>query len=87
MSLFGASASALSMNAQINGTVRITVRDPEAVATIRKTADAIGPGYTTLVLAVPDGDRRALVALPQRYNLTAENLELLKRISGIEISF
>ena len=87
MSLFGSAAECLALNTQVNGAVMITVRDADAVATIKKAADAIGPGYASITLAIEAGGRRALVALPSRYNLTAENLELLKRINGAEVSF
>ena len=86
-SLFGSTVEELSLNTQLNGTLHITIKDENAVPALKKTLEAIGPGYTHIEFNLTIGNKRVLIPLNDKYNITTENLELFKTINNIEFTF
>lgn len=77
----------LSNKSQINGTLHITIKDPDSVSAVKKVLTSIGPGYTHVDLTVYTDNKKVLLPLRDMYNITGENLELFKTINNIEFSF
>ena len=82
-SLFGNSVSVLSSNVAVEGTLALSLSDADAVGAVKKLLEDIGGGYTTIELLVRDGGRLARVRLPDRYNITSENLVLFNSLGGV----
>lgn len=87
VSIFGGNVEILSINTQLNGTLHIIVKSEEAVSSIKKTLGAIGSGYTNIEFTVFADNKKAIIPLRDKYNITTENLELFKTIKNIEFSF
>lgn len=87
VSIFGGNVEILSINTQLNGTLHIIVKSEEAVSSIKKTLGAIGRGYTNIEFTVFADNKKAIIPLRDKYNITTENLELFKTIKNIEFSF
>ncbi|MGN0929911.1 MAG: DNA polymerase III subunit alpha [Alphaproteobacteria bacterium] len=87
VSIFGGNVEILSINTQLNGTLHITIKNEDAVSSIKKTLNAIGPGYTHIEFTVFVDNKKAIIPLRDKYNITTENLELFKTIKNIEFSF
>ncbi|MDE6223990.1 MAG: DNA polymerase III subunit alpha, partial [Alphaproteobacteria bacterium] len=80
VSIFGGNVEILSINTQLNGTLHIIVKSEEAVSSIKKTLGAIGSGYTNIEFTVFADNKKAIIPLRDKYNITTENLELFKTI-------
>lgn len=87
VSIFGGNVEILSINTQLNGTLHIIVKSEEAVSSIKKTLGAIGRGYTNIEFTVFADNKKVIIPLRDKYNITTENLELFKTIKNIEFSF
>ncbi len=85
--LFISDIEILSIQSQINGTLHITIRDPDSVSALRKVLTSIGPGYTHVDFTIYADNKKVLLPLRDMYNITGENLELFKTINNIEFSF
>ena len=87
VSLFGKDAEILSLNTQLNGTLYITVKDENAVIALKKALDTIGPGYTNIEFNIIIDNKKVIIPLRDKYNITTENLERIKSINHIEFTF
>lgn len=85
--LFLSDIEGLSIQSQINGTLHITIRDPDSVSALKKILNSVGPGYTHVEFTIYTDNKKVLLPLRDMYNITGENLELFKTINNIDFSF
>lgn len=87
VSVFGGKTEVLSLNTQLSGTLKITIKNIDIIPALKKTLEGIGPGYICINLIIIDNNKKSFIILPEKYNITSENLELFKTINDIEYSF
>jgi len=84
VSLFGSYANQLSLSSAISGVLSLSVASPDAVAEVKNALSKVGSGYTNIDLVFEDNGKQAVVRLPNRYNITAETVNMFRSIGGVQ---